>query len=193
MGCTVIKSRKVLYALSQISNDPQEKAVLELLSSKTDKGDMLMETYIHARRRSIIDILQEFPSCQTLTLQNLVSFLPPIPPRYYSVSSSPLDTGRSSKSLSVAFSVVDYLTPSLLSSSDGKELGLRRIHGVATRHLEELCSPLVLIGPGTGIAPFMGFLAHRKALVAAASSLDVGSNEKSRIGSVEVFLDAGMQ
>jgi len=222
--CTVIKSRKVLYALSQISNDPQEKAVLELLSSKTDKGDMLMETYIHAQRRSIIDILQEFPSCQTLTLQNLVSFLPPIPPRYYSVSSSPFDTGRSSKSLTVTFSVVDYLTPSLLSSSDGKELGLRRIHGVATRHLEELCSPflssspftvvdddsasclkifpkptdeflmpaelstpLVLIGPGTGIAPFMGFLAHRKALVAAASGLDVNSNEKSRIGSVEVF------
>jgi len=219
--CTVMKSRKVLYALSQISNDLQEKAVLELLSSKTDKGDMLMETYIHAQRRSIIDILQEFPSCQTITLQNLVSFLPPIPPRYYSVSSSPLDTGRSSKSLTITFSVVDYLTPSLLSSSDGKEFGLRRIHGVATSHLEELCSPflssssstvvedstsclkifpkptdefllpaelstpLVLIGPGTGIAPFMGFLAHRKALVVASAS-DVDSNDKS-IGSVEVF------
>jgi len=218
--CTVMKSRKVLYALSQISNDLQEKAVLELLSSKTDRGDMLLETYIHTQRRSIVDILQEFPSCQTITLQNLVSFLPPIPPRYYSVSSSPLDSGRSSKSLTVTFSVVDYLTPSLLSSSDGEELGLRRIHGVATRHLEELCSPflssspsmaaegstsclkifpkptdefhlpaelstpLVLIGPGTGIAPFMGFLAHRKALVASAS--DVDSNEKS-IGSVEVF------
>ena len=221
--CTVMKSRKVLYALSQISNDPQEKAALELLSSKTDRGDMLLETYVNAQRRSIVDLLREFPSCQTITLQNLVSFLPPIPPRYYSVSSSPLDTGRPSKSLTVTFSVVDYLTPSLLCANDGKELGLRRIHGVTTRHLEalsaqflsssssslakdsasclkifpkpteefhlptDLSTPLVLIGPGTGIAPFMGFLAHRKALMASSASADVGSNEKSSVGSVEVF------
>jgi sulfite reductase alpha subunit-like flavoprotein len=221
--CTVMKSRKVLYALSQISNDPQEKAYLELLSSKTDRGDMLLETYVNAQRRSIVDLLREFPSCQTITLQNLVSFLPPIPPRYYSVSSSPLDTGRPSKSLTVTFSVVDYLTPSILCANDGKELGLRRIHGVATRHLEalsaqflsssssslatdsvsclkifpkpteefhlptDLSTPLVLIGPGTGIAPFMGFLAHRKALIASSASADVDSNEKSSVGSVEIF------
>lgn len=206
--CTVMKNRKVLFALSQISTDPSEKAVLELLSSKTDRGTELLETFVNAQRRSIVDLLREFPSCQSITLQNLINLLPPIPPRYYSVSSSPLE--NKGNALTVAFSVVDYLTPSLASDSNGNEIGLRRIHGVATSQLEALCAPvmssvaaaasscgvkifpkpseefhlpddpsipLVLIGPGTGIAPFLGFLGHRKALASAATEATTGSVE----------------
>jgi len=209
--CTVSKSRKVLFALSQICSDPQERAVLELLSSKTERGSQLVETFVHAQHRSVVDLLREFPSCQSITLQTLVSLLPPIPPRYYSVSSSPLG-GKAADCLTVTFSVVDYLTPSLIGS-DGTELGLRRIHGLATRQLEALCAPflssgsgtptadsrgllkifpkpteefclpddlaapLVLIGPGTGIAPFMGFLSHRQALVASGADTATGSVE----------------
>lgn len=43
----------------------------------------------------------------------------------------------------------------------------------------DLATPLVLIGPGTGIAPFLGFLSHRKALEAADAD--------GKSGSVEVF------
>ncbi len=203
--CTFVKNRKILFALSQISNDAHETAVLELLASKTDKGAELLETYVTAQRRSIVDLLKEFPSTQTITLQNLVNLLPPIPPRYYSVSSSPL--GKQGNALTIAFSVVDYLTPSLVSEQ--KEVGLRRIHGVATSYLEAISAPLlssqknesscglkifpkpseefhlpvdasiplVLVGPGTGIAPFLGFLDHRK----ASATADTPS------GSVEVF------
>jgi sulfite reductase alpha subunit-like flavoprotein len=108
---------------------------------------------------------------------------------------------------------VDYVTPSL-KTGDGTEVGLRRIHGVATGSLEafssqfvssksppsseqpslkifpkptqdfalpsELSTPLILIGPGTGIAPFMGFLAHRKALIATSSN-------SGSVGTVTVF------
>ena len=203
--CTVIKNRKILFALSQICSDPHETAVLELLSSKTEKGTELLETFAIAQRRSIVDLLKDFRSCQTITLQNLVNLLPPIPPRYYSVSSSP--AGKQGNALTIAFSVVDYLTPSLLSEE--KEVGLRRIHGVATSYLETLSAPLmssqkkqascglrifpkpseafhlpanpsiplILVGPGTGIAPFLGFLNHRKALATTDAT----------IGSVEVF------
>lgn len=203
--CTVVKSRKILFALSKISSDPNETAILELLSSKTEKGAELFETFVTAQRRSIVDLLKEFPSCQTITLQNLVNLLPPIPPRYYSVSSSPV--GNQGNALTIAFSVVDYLTPSMLSQD--QQVGLRRIHGVATSYLETLsasllssetkeaaCSvkifpkpseefhlpadasiPLILVGPGTGIAPFLGFLDHRKAT----------ADNSTTAGSVEVF------
>jgi sulfite reductase alpha subunit-like flavoprotein len=211
--CTVVKSRKILFALSQLCTDPHERAVLEVLSSKTGQGNELFETFVNAQRRSIVDLLREFPSCQTITLENLVNLLPPIPPRYYSVSSSPI--GDQGNALTIAFSVVDYLTPSLGSDSDGNELGCRRIHGVATSYLEALSSsllstasrtskpaspcvkifpkpsedfhlpsdpsvPLVLVGPGTGIAPFLGFLDHRKAL-------RVSADAETTAGSVEVF------
>ena len=208
--CTVVKNRKILFALSQICNDPSETAVLELLSSKTERGTELFEAFVNGQRRSIVDLLKEFSSCQTITLQNLVNLLPPIPPRYYSVSSSPLD--NDGNALTVAFSVVDYLTPSLATDGKGNEIGLRRIHGLATSHLEAICSspisssstlkkpascdvkifpkpsddfhlpddpatPLILVGPGTGIAPFLGFLSHRKALDSAAAEVASGSVE----------------
>lgn len=200
---STVKNRKIPYSLSQFASDPDEKAVLELLSSKTDQGMKVFGTYITDQRRCIIDLLQDFPSCQSISVECLLTILPPIPPRYYSICSSPLvhsEAPAGKPNLTVAFSVVDYLTPSIIDR-DGKEMGLRRIHGLATGYLEYLCAPflalkssgpnsvplnstlkifpkptadfrlptnlatpLVLIGPGTGIAPFMGFLEHRKAL-----------------------------
>jgi hypothetical protein len=129
---------------------------------------------------TVVDMLRDFPSCQCIPLSALLGILPQIPPRYYSVSSSPLEHNQ--LSLTVAFSVVDYMTPSL--TVEGKEQGLRRKKGVATSFLEvlgspflagadkavlqlplkifpkptqefrmpsDLATPMVLIGPGTGI------------------------------------------
>jgi sulfite reductase alpha subunit-like flavoprotein len=206
--CCVVKNKRTLFGLAQFSNDPEEVAALHLMSSKTDEGDALFQKFIVNQRRSVVDILSEFPSCQNITMEGLLSILSPIAPRYYSICSSPLDQQRDGSllSLKVAFSIVDYLTPSLLI--DQEEHGLRRIQGVATGYLETLCSPLlsnfagsteipsikifpkptaefrmpynlstplILIGPGTGIAPFMGFLAHRRALVSFRESTDAAN------------------
>jgi len=178
-----------------------------LLSSKGDIGNELYRLYVEGQSLSIVQVLSEFKSCQSIPIQGLMAILPStVPPRYYSVSSCPV---TSKDSLTVAFSVVDYITPSLQVVSDSGagsvEVGRRRIGGVATRFLETLCSsllcadgratpatipifpkptsefrmppslstPLVLIGPGTGVAPFMGFLAHRKRLLGI-------SNDESR-------------
>lgn len=223
--CSPLKNKRILLYLSNVATDPDEHAMLRLLASKTKQGEELFRLFIEEQRRTIVDVLQDFPSCQAITLEGLLSILPGIPPRYYSVSSSPLDrrhgdSGEQALSLTIAFSVVDYLTPSLLVGND--EYGRRRIGGVATRYLEAICTPwlarqardkingsptngnasnettwhlpstlkifpkpsaefrlpsnlstpLILIGPGTGIAPFMGFLAHRLAQLS-----DLDSNE----------------
>ena len=191
--CSPLKNKRILHSLSQFTTNADESNVLRLLASKTQQGEELFKKLIDEQRMTVVDVLKAFPSCQSIPLEGLIGMLPGIPPRYYSVSSSPLDPRNGALALTVAFSVVDYLTPSLIVSS--KEIGRRRVCGVATRFLEVICSgflsgtstsafstlkifpkptadfqlptslstPLILIGPGTGVAPFVGFLRHRRA------------------------------
>mmetsp|Transcript_8275 Transcript_8275/g.12063 ORF Transcript_8275/g.12063 Transcript_8275/m.12063 type:complete len:1039 (-) Transcript_8275:1542-4658(-) len=201
--CSPMKKKR-LFMLSQFAADPEEALALRLLSSN-EKGNDLFQRYVEDQNRTVIDILKEFPSCQQLiTLEGLLGCLPAIPPRYYSVCSSPLadrQAENGSYHLKVAFSVVDFLTPSVAEDlNSGKRVG-----GLATRYLECICSPflnnpsgsfkvptvqifpkpthefrlptnmstpLILIGPGTGIAPFIGFLSHRQAQISSLESFE---------------------
>ena len=188
--------RRVLMALSQQATG-DEKVVLEWMSSS--QGEALFQKFVVEQRRSVIDLMKEFPSLQTMSLQTMVGILPPIAPRYYSITSSPLVTKNS---LGIALAVVDYLTPSLKVA--GIEHGCRRIGGLASQYLEGLATswlsssssgatipiflkpnfefrlptslqkPIVLIGPGTGVAPFVGFLQHRQVL-SRATDVPAGS------------------
>ena len=198
--CSVMKKKR-LFLLSMFATNPEEEKALRLLCTSEEGREDLFNKYVEEQRRTVVDILIEFPSCQSITLEGLLGCLPAIPPRYYSVCSSPLkerQSGGASHCLKVAFSVVDYLTPSMAQDSNSQ----RRIGGLATRYLECLCSPflagqapstnpivkifpkpthdfrlppnlstpLILIGPGTGIAPFLGFLSHRQAQYASLES-----------------------
>jgi len=201
--CSPMKKKR-LFMLSQFAADPEEALALRLLSSN-EKGNDLFQRYVEDQNRTVIDILKEFPSCQQLiTLEGLLGCLPAIPPRYYSVCSSPL-ADRQDKTgsyhLKVAFSVVDFLTPSVAEDPNSG----RRVGGLATRYLEcisspflnnssgsiqgptvqifpkpthefrlptNMATPLILIGPGTGIAPFIGFLSHRQAQISSLESFE---------------------
>lgn len=64
-------------------------------------------TYVSAQSLTLCELLEAFPSCKP-TAGLLLSLLPPLPPRYYSMASSQLATPHS---LAVAFSVVSYTLP----------------------------------------------------------------------------------
>jgi len=197
--CSPIRNKRILAHLSHFASDDHEATALRLLASKDPLGENLFVKYIDEQHRSVVDILQDFPSCQSVSLDGLLAVIPSIVPRYYSICSSPMEKMVNGvPTLRVAFSVVDYMLPAIFSDSRKRRRG-----GLVTSHLEAICAPflcqsasknnvdelftpdvrifpkpsddfhlpsettkpLILIGPGTGIAPFMGFLAHRKAQV----------------------------
>lgn len=102
-----------------------------------------------------------------------------MPPRYYSVTSSPLYHPHRVK---FAFTVVDYeavegsgrrlglatgmMEASVLGMLVGGEAAATTLE-IFPKHSKEFRLPassrfpLVLIGPGTGVAPFMGFVEVR--------------------------------
>ena len=207
--CTIWQQQRLVYvcreSLQQVLVSVCRKSLLRLLgehcSSQEDKQRLLhlssiggrqdYNTDIKAAQPSLLDLFHQFPSCQP-PLAALLDCLPPLAPRMYSVSCSPLERPHA---VQVAFSVVKYATPA----------GVRR--GVATNWLQQLCKPVIdgrvtaaearirlplylrqggsfgpptkadsglpdlaapmlMIGPGTGVAPFRGFLQQRQHQIA---------------------------
>uniref|UniRef100_A0A8C4TCU9 Nitric oxide synthase n=1 Tax=Erpetoichthys calabaricus TaxID=27687 RepID=A0A8C4TCU9_ERPCA len=150
---------------SLASNDKQRKR-LEVLS----KGLQEYEEWKWYNNPTLVEVLEEFPSLQIPTTL-LLTQLPLLPPRYYSISSSP-DLYPDEIHLTVA--VVSYRT----RDGDGP-----LHHGVCSSWLnrietDEMVScfvrsapsfrmppdpkvPCILVGPGTGIAPFRSFWQQR--------------------------------
>ena len=128
-----------------------------------------LETYMYDR--GFIDLLHEFPGVVG-TPDDLVAMLPRLSPRLYSIASSPAKHGRE---VHCTVAVVRY-------RSHNRERG-----GIASTMLADRVdvggrlpiyiqpnkkfrlptsgdTPMIMIGPGTGIAPFRSFLHEREAM-----------------------------
>lgn len=123
-------------------------------------------------------VLTAFPSV-CMTLEDVLPTIRPMKKRYYSISSSPLASKEGTKTVSVTVGVVEGTTannPIMQSAQiksknfrgvcSGYLAGLRRGQlaeiVVATNERFRLPSnaltPVILVGAGTGVAPFRGFL-----------------------------------
>jgi cytochrome P450/NADPH-cytochrome P450 reductase len=149
-----------------------------LLAIASDEGRFREE--VLARRKSLIDLLEEFPAGQ-LPFNRYLEMLPPLRPRYYSISSSPLQDERR---CSVTVAVVDGPARSGRGSFQGvcSSYLLRQPEGgqihafvkdtkSAFRLPADPATPIIMIGPGTGLAPFRGFLQERAARRAAGRTV----------------------
>ncbi len=158
--------RKVIERMAERAADPAEKAQLTSLLAPDAKDSLL--TFLHDRE--YIDLLEEFPSAR-LSPQEFIEQLRRLVPRLYSIASSPL---AFPSEIHLTIAVVRYETNGRQRSgvcstflADRVEPGVTPVPVfVAKSHFgppEDDAVDAIMVGPGTGIAPFRAFLQERAA------------------------------
>lgn len=156
-------TRKTVQAFAEKT---RRRKLLALLDP--DQSEQ-MESYMHGR--GLIDMLHEYPD-MIASPEELVAMLPRLAPRLYSISSSPATHGRE---VHCTIAVVRYRTHKRERGGVGSTMLESRVD-VGSRlpiYIQpnkkfrlpiDGSTPMIMIGPGTGIAPFRAFLHERRAL-----------------------------
>ncbi|HET6306979.1 MAG TPA: flavodoxin domain-containing protein, partial [Rhodopila sp.] len=122
-----------------------------------------------AAGRQVIDLLETAPGA--LTGGQLGALLRPLPPRYYSIASSRKAVGEEAHLLVAGVRYTSHGRPrSGVASVDitarhraGGTLNVFLRGNPHFRLPEDGARPVIMVGPGTGLAPFRGFLQEREA------------------------------
>lgn len=145
----------------------------KLLEFCTPEGQEELYSYCHRPRRTILEILGDFPhTTPYIPINYLFDLIQPLQPRAFSIASSQL---AKRNEIDLLMAVVKYKTKMFkprtgvcstwLSSLDpGKKKELIPVwikKGTITLPPRETNVPLIMIGPGTGVAPFRNFVLER--------------------------------
>ena len=148
--------------------------------AKSDNLDTLVEDKAtwkeYTQGRQFIDLIETFPA-DLEDPRSFVSILPKLAPRLYSISSSHAAHGNE---VHLTVGAVRYhsfgknrkgVCSTYLADHDGKSLIKIFFHETKSFVLpEDDSKPIIMVGPGTGIAPFRAFLEERKARGAAGKN-----------------------
>ncbi len=148
--------------ISAYQKATQHPALAELLADKARLRDYLAS-------RQILDIVNAHPG--KITAQALVDALRPLSPRLYSIASSQSEV-EDEVHLTVAM-VEQQRYGRLQQGGASTFLGMRLEEGAEVRVYVEQNNnfrlpdnpdtPVIMVGPGTGIAPFRAFMQEREA------------------------------
>jgi cytochrome P450 / NADPH-cytochrome P450 reductase len=176
VGCVELQdvaSRAGLAAMAAAMPPGAARDELAFLAGTDDEAKAAYREKIAKPRRTLLEMLEAHPDCD-LAFADLLDLLPPLRPRFYSISSSP------QVSSDVALTVGVLEGPA--RAGDGSVY-----RGVCSGHLDEVGEggtvftfvrspsiafrppenphvPMIMVGAGTGMAPFRGFLQERESL-----------------------------
>jgi len=168
-------TRADIEVLAEHTDDPEQQAALRTLTS----DDEQYRTMVREPNLSVLDLLDRYPAC-ALPFPVFLDLLPALAPRYYSISSSPLASPH-------AVCVTEGVLAEPARSGTG------RFDGVCSTYLAQMDSgstvfvftreptipfrpadpavPMIMVGAGTGLAPFRGFLQERAAQAASGAAV----------------------
>uniref|UniRef100_A0A0G4GXH5 NADPH--hemoprotein reductase n=1 Tax=Chromera velia CCMP2878 TaxID=1169474 RepID=A0A0G4GXH5_9ALVE len=183
-------TRAQLQVLAEFAQCPPEKTKLMALAQAG--GEDLYTQEVLAKHLTVVEVLQKFPSVK-LSLGAFIGLMPRMQPRYYSIASSALeqpdkvsvcvarvkgktDTGR--EHVGVCSNYLQTVPfPDPVAKNEGDTLPVYcfvKDTGSSFRLPKDPSVPVILIGPGTGVAPFLGFLQERRQQKAGPSMLFFG-------------------
>lgn len=169
---TALPRTHILRELVEYCTDEEDKKKLLLMSTNSQDGKALYQSFVVDACRNIVHILEDIPSCKP-PLDHICELLPRLQPRYYSISSSPK---LHPETVHITAVVVQYKTPTgrvnkgvattwLAQHKPEPGKPLPRVPVYIRKSQFRLPmqthTPIVMVGPGTGLAPFRGFLQER--------------------------------
>jgi cytochrome P450/NADPH-cytochrome P450 reductase len=165
-----VATRSQIQTLAKYTECPWTRPKLEAYTADTEEAAHLYQEEILGKRVSVLTLLERFPAIEP-PLAVFLEMMGPIRPRFYSISSCPQANPRQ-----VRLTVGLLEGPAL--SGDGQYrgtcsayiaslkpgdvvYGYVRVPSPTFAPPADRTTPLILIGPGTGIAPLRGFLEER--------------------------------
>nr|XP_026494938.1 nitric oxide synthase isoform X1 [Vanessa tameamea] len=179
LDITTPPSTKILKYLATVCSDQNEADYLKELIEDSNKYDDWRHHYFP----HLSEVFAQVPSCRPQA-SLLAALLPQLQPRFYSISSTPL---QNPKRIHVTVSVVIYKTQNgegsthygvcstyLQSLKPDDEVFAFIRRAPTFRMPQDVSVPLILVGPGSGIAPFRGFWHHRRYQIKDSNSKKPG-------------------
>eukprot|EP01017_Pseudomicrothorax_dubius_P010973 TRINITY_DN1400_c0_g1_i1.p1 TRINITY_DN1400_c0_g1~~TRINITY_DN1400_c0_g1_i1.p1 ORF type:complete len:650 (+),score=177.55 TRINITY_DN1400_c0_g1_i1:16-1965(+) len=162
--------KSTLTAIAALVEDPAVKARLTAMAGPTGKEQF--EREILVPHKGLLDLILEFNIKPSLA--QLIDISSRIPPRYYTIASSPL---QHPTSMHIVVSLVSTPLPTgiwsgqisknLVDLTSQMERSGKVFARVSTSKssfvLPEDGRPLLMVGPGTGVAPFRAILQEKSA------------------------------
>jgi cytochrome P450 / NADPH-cytochrome P450 reductase len=175
-----VAARKQIQIMSENTRCPVTRPKLLAYVGDDAASTELYRSEILARRKSVFDLLEEHPACE-LPFHAYLEMLSLLAPRYYSISSSPSgDPLRCSVTVAVVAGAANSgrgIYKGICSNYLAGRRAGETIHATVRetkagfRLPDDPLVPIIMIGPGTGLAPFRGFLQERAARKAKGAVL----------------------
>ncbi|MGF9914183.1 bifunctional cytochrome P450/NADPH--P450 reductase [Paenibacillus ehimensis] len=147
---------------------PPHKRELEALLEEGTYEEQILK-----KRITMLDLVEKYEACE-IPFEKFLELLPPLKPRYYSISSSPrVNADRASITVGVVRSQAwsgqgEYFGVAsnyLADRKSGEDIVMFvRTPESGFQLPEDPQTPIIMVGPGTGVAPFRGFLQARAAM-----------------------------
>lgn len=163
-------TQRQLKLLANYVRCPVRLAEIESLASDAQR----FQTEVAAKHLSLLQFLEQAPECE-LPFAAFLELVSPMRPRYYSISSSALCEPRSIdltiSALRAKHLASDEAAPQFYEGACSNYLAqlapgdllTGRVRAVDSHFLPptDLSTPMIMVGPGTGVAPFRGFIQDR--------------------------------